>query len=120
MIIISQENISQFLKFLYEINLSDSLDFETFIMSGILYSNNIFLRLSFFKNLRSLTKTLYQSGENSFLIKLLTLFIKKYFDFNNKDKLNWKFFYSLFEFLLETAFSNDHIKSKIGKKNLKL
>ena len=120
MIIISQENISQFLKFLYEINLSDSLDFETFIMSGILYSNNIFLRLSFFKNFRSLTKTLYQSGENSFLIKLLTLFIKKYFDFNNKDKLNWKFFYSLFEFLLETAFSNDHIKSKIGKKNLKL
>ena len=115
LIIISQENIPRILNFVYDINLSENIDFEIFVLRGILYSNNIFLRLSFFKNLKSLTKNLYQSGEYSLLLKLLNLFMNKYFDFNKKEKLNWKFFYTLFEYLLETGLTNDIIKNKISK-----
>ena len=118
MIIISQDNISNFLNFVFEIKLKDEIDFNNFILKGILFSNNIFLRCSFFKNLRSLTKSLFNIGEYSFLIKLLNLCMEKYFDFNKNEKVSWKFFYNLFEFLLETAFSKEELKEKISKNNL--
>jgi hypothetical protein len=116
MIIISQENVQKFLEFVYNLKLTeDNVDFDTFVIKGLLYSQNIFLRLSFLKNLKSLTNSLYQLCEYSFLIKLLNQFMSKFFDISKKEKINWKYFYILLEYLVETGINNEYLSKIISK-----
>lgn len=114
MIIISQENIDNFLQFLYKLNIREDIDLDKFILRGILYCTNIFLRLCFLKNLTSLTRSLYKFGDYSFLVHVLKNFMRQYLEFGRNSKYNWKYFFNLFEYLLETSFKNDYVRNQIS------
>ncbi len=107
LIIISSEDSSHLLKYFFSTNLfNNTVPFEEFILSGCLYSQNIYIINNFCKNLRSLIINLNKYGETSFMIYLLNLFKEKCLTYsflqNIKERSN---FFNIFVFLISNTIS---------------
>ncbi len=107
LIIISIEDSSHLLKYFFSMNLfNNTVSFEEFILSGCLYSKNIYIINNFCKNLRSLIINVNKYGEYSLMTYLLNLFKEKCLTYtfleNIKERSN---FFNLLVFLITNTIS---------------
>ena len=126
LIIVSQDNISNFLEsgiFKYRsIHELGEVDFKNFILNNLLLSS-FWIRSSFKANLKNLSDNLINLKEYSFTLKLLEILTSKITELNEKEKSQCSYFFEILEGLLEKYIQIQNqlaIEEKIDYINLSL
>lgn len=111
LIIISFEDSSHLLKKIFNLKLfNNTIPFGEFILSGCLYSKNIYIINNFCKNLRSLTMNLNKYKEYSLVNYLLILFKDKCLNYSILENISERTnFFNLFVFLISESISEQDI-----------